>query len=81
MFIISFLYFRAPITRVSDLVVFVVCCSLCEAKERPTVDWKIGNTVTTTLLLVKVFLLSRSTQLNYITECLKTFDRSLVLNI
>ena len=80
MFIISFLYFRAPITRVSDLVVFVVCCSLWEAKERPTVDWKRGNTVTTTLLLVKVFLLG-STQLNYITECLKTFDRSLALNI
>ena len=77
MFIISFLYFRAPITRVSDLV---VCCSLWEAKERPTVDWKRGNTVTTTLLLVKVFLLG-STQLNYITECLKTFDRSLALNI
>ena len=41
------------------------------AKERPTVDWKRGNTVTTTLLLVKVFLLG-STQLNYIVECLKT---------
>ena len=33
----NFLYFRAPITRVSDLVVFVVCCSLWEAKERPSV--------------------------------------------
>ena len=80
MFIISFLYFRAPITRVSDLVDFVVCCSLWEAKERPTVDWKRGNTVTTTLLLVKVFLLG-STQLNYITESLKIFDRSLAMNI
>ena len=47
----------ASITRVSDLLVFVVCCSLWEAKERPTVDWKRGNTVTTTLLLVKVLLL------------------------
>ena len=80
MFIISFLYFRASITRVSDLVVFVVCCSLWEAKERPTVDWKRDNTVTTTLLLVKV-LCSVSTQSNYITECLKTFDRYLALSI
>ena len=66
------------------VVVVVVCCSLWKAKERPTVDWKRGNTVTTTLLLVKVFLLGST--LNYYitesrTECLKTFDRSLALNI